>query len=94
MTKDEIIKYGKEQLDVFGGKHAEFIKSVIKLLEQGNMGEWLAEEEKDKKTYSCHTYYYCSNCKDYYTPFRRAPKYCPNCGAKMKVPQKIKRGAR
>ena len=39
MTKDEAIKYGKEQLDVFGGKHAEFIKSVIELLEQGNVLE-------------------------------------------------------
>ena len=34
MTKDEAIKYGKEQLDVFGGKHAEFIKLAIELLEQ------------------------------------------------------------
>lgn len=34
MTKDEAIKYGKEQLDVFGGKHADFIKTVIELLEQ------------------------------------------------------------
>ena len=31
---DEAIKYGKEQLDVFGGKHAEFIKLAIELLEQ------------------------------------------------------------
>lgn len=34
MTKDEAIKYGKEQLDVFGGKHADFIKLAIELLEQ------------------------------------------------------------
>lgn len=46
MTKDEAIKYGKEQLNVFGGKHAEFIKSVIKLLEQGNIGEWLEEKRR------------------------------------------------
>lgn len=39
MTKDEAIKYGKEQLDVFGGKHANFIKSVIKLLEQPTINE-------------------------------------------------------
>ena len=31
---DEAIKYSKEQLDVFGGKHAEFIKLAIELLEQ------------------------------------------------------------
>ena len=34
MTKDEAIKYGKEQLEIFGGKHADFIKLVIELLEQ------------------------------------------------------------
>lgn len=88
MTKDEAIKYGKEQLDVFGGKHAEFIKSVIKLLEQGNMGEWLPEEEKGKKSYRYHGCHYCSNCKDYYTLFCKEMNYCPNCGAKMKMPQK------
>ena len=34
MTKDEAIKYGKEQLEIFGGKHADFIKLAIELLEQ------------------------------------------------------------
>lgn len=77
MTKDEVIKYGKEQLDVFGGKHAEFIKSVIKLLESGNVGEWLPDYEEN-----C---YYCSNCKDYYTLSCDELNYCPNCGAKMKM---------
>ena len=84
MTKDEAIKYGKEQLDVFGGKHAEFIKSVIELLEQGNTGEWLIEEEKDKKIYSYSDYCYCSNCKDYYKLVSRKMNYCPNCGADMR----------
>ena len=36
MTKDEAIKYGKEQLEIFGGKHADFIKLAIELLEQDN----------------------------------------------------------
>lgn len=34
MTKDEAIKYGKEQLEIFGGIHADFIKLAIELLEQ------------------------------------------------------------
>ena len=34
MTKDEAIKYGKEQLEIFGGTHADFIKLAIELLEQ------------------------------------------------------------
>lgn len=34
MTIDEAIKHGKEQLEVFGGEHKEFIKLAIKALEQ------------------------------------------------------------
>ena len=34
MTKEEAIAHGKEQLEVFGGEHAEFIKLAIKALEQ------------------------------------------------------------
>ena len=34
MTIDEAIAHGKEQLEVFGGEHAEFIKLAIKALEQ------------------------------------------------------------
>ena len=43
MTKDEAIKYGKEQLDVFGGKHAEFIKLAIRELETNR---WMPANEK------------------------------------------------
>ena len=34
MTIDEAIAHGKEQLEVFGGEHAEFIKLAIKALEK------------------------------------------------------------
>ena len=34
MTREEAIAHGKEQLDVFGGEHAEFIKLALKALEQ------------------------------------------------------------
>ena len=33
MSIDEAITYGKEQLEIFGGKHAEFIKMAIHALE-------------------------------------------------------------
>ena len=33
MTIEEAITYGKEQLEIFGGKHAEFIKMAIRSLE-------------------------------------------------------------
>lgn len=90
MTKDEAIKYGKEQLDVFGGKHAEFIKSVIELLEQGNVGEWLSEEGNLLKAHRYIGCHYCSNCKDYYTLSPIEMNYCPNCGADMRRKETIK----
>lgn len=34
MTNSEAVAYGKEQLDIFGGKHREFIEMAIKLLER------------------------------------------------------------
>lgn len=34
MSREEAIAHGKEQLEVFGGEHAEFIKLAIKALEQ------------------------------------------------------------
>ena len=33
MTIEEAIEYGKDQLEIFSGKHAEFIKIVIHALE-------------------------------------------------------------
>lgn len=33
MTKEEAIEYGKEQLNIFGGKHREFIEMAIKALD-------------------------------------------------------------
>ena len=51
MTREErekAIAYGKEQLDVFGGEHAEFIKLAIEVLEQKPKAEqfakWVATE--------------------------------------------------
>ena len=34
MTREEAIAHGKEQLEVFGGEHAEFIKLAIKALDK------------------------------------------------------------
>ena len=50
MTREEAIAHGKEQLDVFGGEHAEFIKLALKALEQES--RWIPcserlPEEKD-----------------------------------------------
>ena len=34
MTREEAIKHGKEQLEIFGGTHREFIEMSIEALEQ------------------------------------------------------------
>lgn len=34
MTREEAIAYGKEQLEIFGGLHKEFIQTAIEALEQ------------------------------------------------------------
>lgn len=34
MTREEAIKHGKEQLEIFGGEHREFIEMAISALEQ------------------------------------------------------------
>ena len=46
MTKQEAIKYGKTQLDIFGGKHAEFIKLAIEALENDNKSKWILTSEE------------------------------------------------
>lgn len=44
MTREEAIAHGKEQLDVFGDEHAEFIKLALKALEQES--RWIPCSEK------------------------------------------------
>lgn len=44
MTREEAIAHGKEQIDVFGGEHAEFIKLALKALEQES--RWILCSER------------------------------------------------
>lgn len=80
MTRDEAIAYGKEQLDVFGGLHKEFIHMAIEALERKH-GEWTVLYDEDSPQDGI---WKCSMCDyirlaDDITPMN----YCPNCGAKM-----------
>lgn len=34
MTREEAIKHGKDQLEIFGGTHREFIEMAIKAVER------------------------------------------------------------
>ena len=45
MTRDEAIKHGKEQLDIFGGEHQEFIEMAIKVLEQRSCEDCISRVE-------------------------------------------------
>lgn len=65
MTIEEGITYGKEQLEIFGGKHAEFIKIAIHALEmQKKLAEfsgmdicrWIEDYDYDKNNISKYEY--------------------------------------
>ena len=65
MTIDEAITYGKEQLEIFGGKHAEFIKMAIRSLEmQKKLAEfsgmdicnWVEDYDYDEENISEYEY--------------------------------------
>ena len=65
MTIEEGITYGKEQLEIFGGKHAEFIKMAIRSLEmQKKLAEfsgmdicnWLEDYNYDEENISEYEY--------------------------------------
>lgn len=47
MTKKEAIEHGKEQLNIFGGEHREFIEMAIKALEQEP--RWIPTSERYPK---------------------------------------------
>ena len=59
MTREEAIAHGKEQLEVFGGEHAEFIKLAIKALEQEPVLDKIRAEiaDLDDTDYDYEGYY-------------------------------------
>ena len=99
MTREErekAIAHGKEQLEVFGGEHAKFIKLAIETLEkepcenvvERKKGKWIIDDKEYNKIWHCH----CSKCKkdpqDYVGGSEnwwlvQLPNYCPNCGLEM-----------
>ena len=47
MTREEAIEHGKEQLEIFGGEHIEFIKFALEALsEESKLDKIVAEIEK------------------------------------------------
>ena len=44
MTREQAIEHGKEQLEIFGGEHKEFIELAIKALEQEPCKDCISRE--------------------------------------------------
>lgn len=78
MTTREAIQHGKEQLDVFGGTHREFIEMAIEALEERKTGKWMRTKSG----------FLCSECR---SGIKNQPLlmgrpmfcYCPFCGVKV-----------
>ena len=56
MTREDAIEHGKEQLEIFGGEHKEFIELAIKALEQEPLSfKWCTDcKEYDQEKHCCH----------------------------------------
>ena len=46
MTREQAIAHGKEQLEIFGGEHREFIELAIQALEREDMANEIIEEQE------------------------------------------------
>lgn len=80
MTRDEAIAHGKEQLEIFGGTHREFILMAIKALERPH-GEWIPHPlEKGIMSIDRDV---CSICGVQFTDAWMFD-YCPICGSYMR----------
>lgn len=80
MTIDEAIKHGREQLEIFGGEHREFIEMAIKALEQEpRKGHWIGIDEEPHEDWECDNCGFAIWADENIEKFH----YCPHCGAKM-----------
>ena len=76
MTREEAIAHGKEQLEVFGGEHREFIEMAIKALE--NEPKWIPVSERlpeygrEVLTCSDSGYIEIQSCESTYTYWENA----------------------
>lgn len=83
MTREEAIRHGKEQLEVFGGEHKKFIQMAVEALEQ-KRGKWI-KANIVLTSYPPQFIWNCSNCGEGMQGFNDSvlSDYCPNCGAIM-----------
>lgn len=76
MTNEEAIEHGKEDLEVFGGTHAEFIELSLKAI----------EKQIPMKPYTKNGVYglvwYCNNCGYSLCDYDDS-LYCSFCGQRV-----------
>lgn len=87
MSIQEAIKHGKDQLDIFGGEHREFIELAIKSLEKENPrmvnygGDGYADGYMVYDMAECPA---CGNRIDEEdVDVWEVAKYCPECGQRI-----------
>ena len=83
MTREEALQHFKEQLDIFGGEHAEAIKVAIEVLKaEAVQGEWTDIDNYYRMATCsrCHKVTMFEKWGEYTKPY----DFCPNCGARMK----------
>ncbi len=54
MTREEAIKHGREQLEIFGGEHKEFIELAIKALEQEPCEDVISRQAALRQAINAH----------------------------------------
>ena len=100
MTNEEAINHGKEQLEIFGGEHKEFIELAIKALEQTRwipVSERLPEKTGRYLTYIINKYdnklQYIMTC-DYTNKYWTPDDECAsdNVVAWMELPERYMEG--
>ena len=69
---------------VYGAIRA--IKALPTIQPERAKGEWINTNPEYKNGFYNNSYY-CSECHDYYTTSPYEMKFCPNCGAEMKIRQ-------
>lgn len=73
MTYEETIKYGKEQLEIFGGEHHAFIRKAISAFEKLNPQKPIADGYEGVPMV-------CVRCGN---GLRFRQKYCNVCGQRQ-----------
>ena len=91
MTKKqaiEILIARRDTMEYVTDNDNEAFDMAIKELEKPKIGKWIPESAvriKGLRVSARPDCCYCSVCKDFFTQDYEYMKYCPNCGARLKL---------